>query len=350
MDDLIRPFLFKYSKPRLRLLEYLPNSSSREKHHDTAYPHHWRRGLHWPGTTRPPSRFFIRHPSHHRRPRYTPVPEAYSNRITALGADLTDASVVNKLITSQPFTTVYLFHGIMSSGSEADLDLGLKVNVDSVRCVLDTLRNKLTGVKVVFSSTSAVYGPEKGPVTEQTMPQPLSSYGTEKFMTELLINDFSRRGLIDGRIVRLPTVVVRPGKPSAAASSFASGIVRESLQGIQNTLPVPRSTPIWICSPATVVKNLIMMKDIPAEKFGNSRIVNLPGRTVSVQDILDAVEKVGGKEALGYVKEEADEAAYKIVKGWAPWFDDSRAMSLGLHADGELVDAVKAFQDRLKAK
>lgn len=165
-----------------------------------------------------------------------------------------------------------------------------------------------------------------------------------------VINDYSRRGLIDGRIVRLPTVVVRPGKPSAAASSLASGIVRESLQGIPNTLPVPRSTPIWICSPAIVVKNLIMMKDIPAEKFGHSRIVNLPGRTVSVQDILDAVEKVGGKEALGYVKEEADEAAYKIVKGWAPWFDDSRAMSLGLHADGELVDAVKAFQDRLKAK
>jgi nucleoside-diphosphate-sugar epimerase len=279
-----------------------------------------------------------------------PVPETYSNRITSIGADLTDPSVVEKLITSQRFSTVYLFHGIMSSGSEANLDLGLKVNVDSVRCVLDTLRNKLPGVKVVFSSTSAVYGPEEGHVTEQTLPQPRSSYGSEKLIAELLINDFSRRGLIDGRIVRLPTVVVRPGKPSAAASSFASGIVRESLQGIQNKLPVPRNTPIWICSPATVIKNLIVMKDIPAEKFGHSRIVNLPGRTVSVQDILDAVEKVGGKEAVGYVKEEEDEAAYKIVKGWAPWFDASRAKSLGLQDDGELVDAVKAFQERLKAK
>ncbi|KAL3593487.1 hypothetical protein FPOAC2_07785 [Fusarium poae] len=279
-----------------------------------------------------------------------PVPEKYSDQITSLSADLTDPSVVDKLITSQRFTAVYLFHGLMSGGSEANLDLGLKVNVDSVRYVLDALRTKLPGVKVVFSSSCAVYGPDEGYVTEQTLPQPKSSYGAEKLIAELLVNDFSRRGLIDGRIVRLPTVVVRPGKPSAAASSFASGIVRESLQGIQNVLPVPRNISMWICSPATVIKNLIMIKDIPAEKFGDSRIVNLPGITVSVQDILDAVEKVGGKEAVGYVKEEEDEALYKIVKSWPPWFDASRAKGLGLQDDGELVDAVKAFQERLKAK
>jgi nucleoside-diphosphate-sugar epimerase len=277
-----------------------------------------------------------------------PVPTQHSQRITSLAADLTNPSVVEKLITSQPFQAVYLFHGLMSGGSEANLDLGLKVNVDSVRYVLDALRNKLPGVKVVFSSSCAVYGPEEGYVTEKTLPQPRSSYGAEKLIAELLVNDFSRRGLIDGRIVRLPTVVVRPGKPSAAASSFASGIVRESLQGIPNILPVPKDISMWICSPATVIKNLIKIKDIPAEKFGESRIVNLPGITVSVQDILDAVEKVGGKEATGYVKEEQDEALYKIVKSWPPWFDASRAKGLGLDEDGELVDAVKAFQERLK--
>ncbi|KAJ4120113.1 hypothetical protein NW768_010396 [Fusarium equiseti] len=278
-----------------------------------------------------------------------PVPEEYGSRITSLSADLTSPSVVEQLVTSQRFEAVYLFHGLMSGGSEANLDLGLKVNVDSVRYVLDALRTKLPGVKVVFSSSCAVYGPDEGYVTEKTLPQPKSSYGAEKLIAELLVNDFSRRGLIDGRIVRLPTVVVRPGKPSAAASSFASGIVRESLQGIPNILPVPKSISMWICSPATVIQNLITIKDIPAEKFGDSRIVNLPGITVSVQDILDAVEKVGGKEAVGYVKEEEDEALYKIVKSWPPWFDASRAKGLGLKEDGELVDAVKAFQERLKA-
>ncbi|KAJ4011996.1 hypothetical protein NW752_004390 [Fusarium irregulare] len=278
-----------------------------------------------------------------------PVPETYNSRITSLSADLTSPSVVDQLITSQRFEAVYLLHGLMSGGSEANLDLGLKVNVDSVRYVLDALRTKLPGVKVVFSSSCAVYGPDEGYVTEKTLPQPKSSYGAEKLIAELLVNDFSRRGLIDGRIVRLPTVVVRPGKPSAAASSFASGIVRESLQGIPNVLPVPKNISMWICSPATVIQNLITIKDIPAEKFGDSRIVNLPGITVSVQDILDAVEKVGGKEAVGYVKEEEDEALYKIVKSWPPWFDASRAKGLGLKEDGELVDAVKAFQARLKA-
>ncbi|KAF5582062.1 transcriptional activator of proteases prtT [Fusarium pseudocircinatum] len=278
-----------------------------------------------------------------------PVPTQHAQRITSLAADLANPSVVEKLITSQPYQAVYLFHGLMSGGSEANLDLGLKVNVDSVRYVLDALRNKLPGVKVIFSSSCAVYGPEEGYVTEKTLPQPRSSYGAEKLIAELLVNDFSRRGLIDGRIVRLPTVVVRPGKPSAAASSFASGIVRESLQGIPNVLPVPKDISMWICSPATVIKNLIKIKDIPAEKFGESRIVNLPGITVSVQDILDAVEKVGGKEAVGYVKEEQDEALYKIVKSWPPWFDASRARGLGLDGDGELVDAVKAFQERLKS-
>ncbi|KAM0562327.1 hypothetical protein ACHAPJ_002014 [Fusarium lateritium] len=281
-----------------------------------------------------------------------PIPKiaaAHNHRITALGADLTSPDVVDKLVGSQQFKAVYLFHGLMSGGSEANLDLGLKVNVDSVRYVLDALRNKLPGVKVVFSSSCAVYGPEDGYVTEKTLPQPRSSYGAEKLIAELLVNDFSRRGLIDGRIVRLPTVVVRPGKPSAAASSFASGIVRESLQGIPNVLPVPRDISIWICSPATVITNLIKIKDIPADKFGESRIVNLPGITVTVQDILDAVEKVGGKEAVGQVKDEEDEALYKIVKSWPPWFDVGRAKGLGLDPDGDLADAVKAFQERLKA-
>lgn len=163
-----------------------------------------------------------------------PIPsaaEAYKSRITVLSSDLTSPSACADLLANN-FTTCYLLHGIMSGGSEANLDLGLKVNVDSHRIMLDILRsNHKDGsepVKVIFPSSLAVYGPtpQGEVVSERSVLQPQSSYGSEKAMNELLVNDFSRRGLIDGRVCRLPTVIVRPGAPSAAASSFASGIVR----------------------------------------------------------------------------------------------------------------------------
>lgn len=281
-----------------------------------------------------------------------PVPSNAGNasiRVTSLAADLTSPAAVADLLGSRRFDAIYVLHGLMSGGSEANLELGLAVNVDSIRSVLDYLRKNQPGTKVVFASSCAVYGPCDGEVSEAaTVPLPLSSYGAEKLIIELLLNDFSRRGLLDGRIVRLPTVVVRPGKPSAAASSFVSGIVRESLKGIPNALPVSRDFGLWICSPATVVKNLVKVKDIPAEKFGDSRIVNLPGITVTVQDILDAVEQVGGKEAVGFVKEEIDPPTERLVKSWPPRFDVSRAYGLGLEPDGELIEAVRAFHETLK--
>ncbi|KAH7143736.1 hypothetical protein EDB81DRAFT_503452 [Dactylonectria macrodidyma] len=282
-----------------------------------------------------------------------PVPSNAAHasvRITSLAADLTSPATVAEVFGSRRFDAVYILHGLMSGGSEANLELGLAVNVDSIRSVLDFLRKNHPGTKVVFASSCAVYGPSDGDVSETgTVPLPLSSYGAEKLIIELLLNDFSRRGLLDGRIARLPTVVVRPGAPSAAASSFVSGIVRESLRGIPNALPVSRDFSVWICSPATVVKNLVKLKDVPADKFGDSRIVNLPGITVTIQEILDAVEQVGGKEAVGFVKEEIDPSTERIVKSWPPRFDVSRAHALGLEPDGKLIEAVQAFFETLSA-
>ncbi|KAK1968946.1 NAD dependent epimerase/dehydratase [Colletotrichum sublineola] len=277
----------------------------------------------------------------------TDVAEA-SSRINSLKADLTDPQAVSSLLSKQ-FGAVYLLHGLMSGGAEANLDLGLKINLDSVRSVLDHLRKNYPGTTVVFTSSCAVYGPRQPVIESETVPKPKTSYGTEKLMVELLLEDYSRRGLIDGRIVRLPTVTVRPGAPSAAASSFASGIVRESLKGIKNILPVSRDLEVWVCSPATVVKNLIKIKDVPKEKFGDSRVVNLPGITVTVQEILDAVEKVGGKEALAQVEEKSDPAILAIVSTWAARFDVSRAYGLGLEPDGPILEAVEAFAKTLKA-
>ncbi|KAM0273621.1 hypothetical protein ACHAQH_008215 [Verticillium albo-atrum] len=280
-----------------------------------------------------------------------PIPASavsHASRVTSLKADLTSPAAVTSLL-SRPFSAIYLLHGLMSGGAEANLDLGLKVNVDSVRTILDHLRKEYPGTVVIFASSCAVYGPANPVRENETLPQPRSSYGAEKLIVELLLNDYSRRGLLDGRIVRLPTVIVRPGAPSAAASSFASGIVRESLKGERNVLPVAKDLELWVCSPKTVVKNLVKVKDVPKEALGESRIVNLPGITVTVQQILDALETVGGKEAVGLVEEKRDDAIEGIVNTWPSRLDVSRAYGLGLEADGDVLDAVKAFAATLKA-
>lgn len=210
----------------------------------------------------------------------SPVP---SSQIECIETDLTDPKACQNLIDKSP-DVVYILHGIMSSGSEANLEFGLQVNFDSVRSLIDTIRKKKSGVKVIFTSSCAVFGRAavKDVATEtDIVPMPESSYGTQKLMIEYLINDYSRRGLIDGRIVRLPTVFVRAGAPTAAASSFVSGIVREPLHGERSELPVDPDIGIWLVSPRTLAHNLVHTMDIPADDFGHFRTVLLPGYTAS---------------------------------------------------------------------
>lgn len=283
-----------------------------------------------------------------------PIPSAISSqahRITTVKSDLTDTSTIKSLFTPS-YSAVYLLHGLMSGGAEANLELGWRVNWDSHRAILDFLRREHPGAVVVFPSSLAVYGPTPAsgnppPTSEDTCAQPQSSYGAQKLMVETYLNDFSRRGLLDGRIVRLPTIMVRPGAPSAAASSFVSGIVREPLNGVEAVLPVPRDLELWVCSPETVVQNLVQVKDVPAERFGLTRVINLPGITVSVQQILDALEVVGGKKALGLLKEEADPKIVAIVGSWPARFDTQRATALGMQPDGDLTQTIKSFVKRV---
>lgn len=271
-----------------------------------------------------------------------------SQNVRCVKADLTSVETCESLFT-RDLTVVYLLHGLMSGATEANLELGLKVNVDSVRRILDILRRINPDVKVIYTSSIAVYGPPEGDnkvVTEQTTPLPGSSYGAQKLICETLLNDYSRRGLLDGRIVRLPTVVVRPGAPSGAASSFASGIFREPLNGEKSVLPVSKELEMWVCSPRTVVKNLVLARDVPKEKFPyRTRIVNLPGVTVSIRQMLEALKKVGGEKALRLVEEKRDEATEKIVETWAARFDTSRAKTLGFENDGTFEETLQAYLD-----
>ena len=267
------------------------------------------------------------------------------SRVECIKADLTLQDDRTKLFTSS-LDVVYLLHGIMSGAAEANLELGLRVNLDSTRAIFDILRRVKPGIKVIFPSSLAVYGPPgpKDVVTEKTAPLPGSSYGSQKLICETLLNDFSRRGLLDGRICRLPTVVVRPGAPSGAASSFASGIIREPLKGIRSVLPVSRKLELWVCSPQTVVQNLVTSMDIPKEKYeGGSRTVNLPGITVTVEEMLVALKTVGGDKASNLVEEQRDEAVEKIVGSWPAKFDTAKAKNLGFIDDGNLVQTIEAY-------
>lgn len=266
--------------------------------------------------------------------------------VKSVAADLTQREVCEHLITSSAFTHVYLLHGIMSGAAEANLELGLKVNIDSMRYMMDALRTTRPGAKVIFPSSLAVFGPTDTDtvVDESTLPLPQSSYGAQKQTCEILLNDFSRRGLLDGRIVRLPTIIVRPGAPSGAASSFCSGIIREPLDGERSALPVSRDLKLWVCSTRTVVRNLLIARDVPASAYGKgSRVVNLPGITVSVQEMLDALEQVGGKDALDLVEEKPDAAVANIVGSWPARFDVSRAIKLGFQGDGSLVRTLQEY-------
>ncbi|PVI01870.1 NAD(P)-binding protein [Periconia macrospinosa] len=276
----------------------------------------------------------------HKPPNPTP-----SNKVECISADLTDSKSRRDLLDKSPHV-VYILHGIMSSGAEANLELGLQVNFDSVRALIDIIRQTSREIKVIFTSSCAVFGRAavKDVATEiDIVPMPESSYGTQKLMIEYLINDYSRRGLIDGRVVRLPTVFVRAGSPTAAASSFVSGIVREPLHGQASELPVDPGIGIWLVSPRTLAHNLIHTMNIPAEDFGHFRTVLLPGYTATSGEILDALEKVAGKETRALVTERRDEVIERIVLSWPAKYDTSRARSLGYAEDVGLEQTILDF-------
>jgi nucleoside-diphosphate-sugar epimerase len=246
---------------------------------------------------------------------------------------------------------IYIFHGIMSAGSEADFDLGYRVNLHSTLNLLETLRQKCKGVRVVYASSTAIYGqPLPQWPSEATLPTPSSSYGTQKSMIEYAINDFSRRGWINGWTLRFPTISVRPGKPTQAASSWMSGMFREPLQGLPSSLPCGDDFEAWLCSPRILVENLLHVLMLEADALpSHMRQVNLPGITASVKEMLAALEEVGGKGAVELVKREEPTKEIKdMLDSWPIRFDVSKAMGLGFKRDERFVDAVRDFKTSLE--
>lgn len=278
-----------------------------------------------------------------------PIPRAvkYPQNATVIKADL--LSNVDTVV-SKSLDAVYAFHGIMSSGAEAKFDLGMSVNVDATRNLLETLRKICPGVRVIYSSSQAVYGqPLPEIVDDNVTPTPQSSYGAEKIICETLINEYTRRGFITGFTLRFPTVSVRPGRPTAAASSFLSGMIREPLTGQESVIPIrDRSFRSWLCSPRTLVYNLILTLQLSPDCLpAHIRQINAPGICVSIQEMMDALEKIGGKDKLKLLKEEDDSAQQAILHTWPTRFDNKKAISLGFRRDTSFEQAVIDFKHEL---
>jgi len=247
-------------------------------------------------------------------------------------------------IVDRDVEAVYHLAAVVSGQAEAEFDLGMRVNVDATRALLEACRRLETPPRFIFTSTLAVYGgPLPAIVPDDVALMPQSSYGSEKAIAELLVQEFSRKGFVDGLACRLPTVAVRPGAPNAAASSFISGIIREPLAGVDTVCPVPLDTPLWISSPDVATSNLVHAARVQAADLQGRRTVNFPGISVTPAAMLDSLERLAGAAVRARVRCELDRRIVPIVCSWPGAFDVGRALRAGFTADRDIDAIVRQF-------
>ncbi|MGZ8255146.1 MAG: D-erythronate dehydrogenase [Burkholderiaceae bacterium] len=266
-------------------------------------------------------------------------------RIRPVRGDIADPSLVARVIDD---ATCSVFHlaAVVSGQAEADFDLGMRVNLDATRHLLDACRAVGHRPRLVFTSSVAVYGgPLPEVVLDSTALNPQSSYGAQKAIGEFLVSDYSRKGFVDGRVLRLPTISVRPGRPNKAASSFASGIIREPLSGEESVCPVAPETRLWLLSPRRAIENLIRGHELSADALGASRAVNMPGIAVSAREMVAALERVAGKDVVNRIRWARDPAIERIVGSWPGAWDTTRARALGFTGDADFDSIVRAYID-----
>jgi nucleoside-diphosphate-sugar epimerase len=271
-------------------------------------------------------------------------------RVTSVTGDIGDAADVNALIGAD---TGCVFHlaAVVSAEAEADFELGMRINLDGTRHVLEACRNGGQVPRMLFASSIAVYGGEvPDPVTDDTPLTPLTSYGAQKSACEFLVTDYSRKGFIDGVALRFPTVTVRPGKPNKAASTWVSSIVREPLNGIDFTVPVRPDSPMSCISPRCAVHALVHAAGMDTAALGASRAVLLSGARVTAQEMADTVARLGAGRPLGAIHWETDPDIQRIVDGWPRGTLGERAARLGFTTDNSFDDVVNAYvEDDLDA-
>ena len=264
-------------------------------------------------------------------------------RIAVMTGDAADPAVIAKALTPS-VQSVFHLAAVVSGEAESDFDLGMRINLDATRILLEQARRNGNRPRVVFTSSVAVFGGDLPPKVLDTTPAtPQGSYGAQKAMCELMVSDYSRKGFVDGRSLRLPTVTVRPGKANKAASSFASGIIREPLNGVVSICPVPPETKVWALSPRSTVHNLVHAHELESAAFGTAGAVNLPGLTTTVGEMVAAMGRVAGAETVKLVEWKEDPVIMKLVRTWPGDFVTTRAEKMGFVHDVNFDDVVKAY-------
>lgn len=261
----------------------------------------------------------------------------------ALACDIRDADSVNAVM-AEPFDVIFHLAAVVSAQAEADFDLGLAVNLFGAINVMQAARAAKNCPVLVYASSIAAHGGEEPQtIVDGVELNPQTSYGSQKVMGELLLNDMTRRGMIDGRGLRLPTVTIRPGKANAAASSFMSSIFRDTMQGDTANCPVDPDYPIYHTAPRTVIGNLVHAAELDGAAFGYNRCINLPGHSDSVAEMIASMTRVAGPEPAKRITWDPDPAIQKIAEGWRGRAVPKKALSLGFRADRSFDDTVRWF-------
>lgn len=281
-------------------------------------------------------------------------PEAvsFSGAVETVATDLSAPGAAKALIAGRP-DLIFHLAAIVSGEAEADFEKGYRVNLDGTRELLEAVRlesgNGAYCPKLVYTSSIAVFGaPFPAAIDDEWLSAPLTSYGTQKAIGELLLNDYSRRGFVDGIGIRLPTIVIRPGKPNLAASGFFSNILREPLSGKEAVLPVGKDVRHWFASPRAAIGFLLHAAQMDSKELGSRRTISAPGLSLTVGDEIEALRRVAGDKIAGLIREVPDPAIIKIVAGWPRNFDTKRALALGFRAEQNFDEIIKVhIEDEL---
>jgi D-erythronate 2-dehydrogenase len=271
------------------------------------------------------------------------VPAAVSGA-TSLAANLTDAGTAELVIKDRP-DLIFHLAAVVSGEAEADLGKGYATNLDASRTLFDAIA-AIPGYcpRMVFASSIAVFGaPFPKVIPDDFHLTPRTSYGTQKAMTELLLSDYSRRGLLDGIALRLPTICIRPGAPNKAASGFYSSILREPLNGLSATLPVRDSLRHWFASPRAATGFFLRAATLDTAKLGPSRALSMPGLSASIAEMIEALRRVAGQKAVDLITYAPDPVIQAIVEPWAEAFEANQARALGFKAEQSFEEIIRIY-------
>ena len=280
-----------------------------------------------------------------------PAPSQAPFKVRTIASDLSSPGEADKLVASKP-DLIFHLAAIVSGEAEADFDKGYRINLDGTRLLFEAVRKAAYKPRLVFTSSIAVFGaPFPDAIGDEFLNAPLTSYGTQKAIDELLLADYSRRGFFDGIGLRLPTICVRPGKPNKAASGFFSGIIREPLAGQEAVLPVPKSVRHWFASPRAAIGFLLHAAKLDTTQLGARRSLSMPGVSATVGEQIEALRRIAGDSVVRRIREEPDATIMRIVEGWPRNFDTKRASALGFRADASFDDIIRIhMEDELGQK